>query len=99
MILTPILPHAVEMPKTGPLVVKVTDKTKPGTYTINLLCVNSHHRTDAMDTVTVTIQLRMKGWKQHWQPLPRNFDPAATVNSGPPPAPPKPRPGPHPKGH
>jgi len=98
VILTPVLPHAVEMPKTGPLEVAVTGKTKPGTYSISLLCVNSHRQTEAMDTATVTIQLRLKGWKQHWQSLPANFRPAATVNSGPP-APPKPRPGTHPKGH
>ena len=97
VLVTPVLPHAVVMPKKGPLEVKVTNKTKPGTYSINFWCVNSHGQTEAIDTATVTILLRLKGWKQHWQPLPPGFRPAATVNSGPP-APPKPRPGTHPKG-
>jgi len=80
-----LLPGPVIMRKTGPLEVKVTGKTKPSTYTIMLWCVNSAHAVESLDTATVTIMLRLKGWKQHWQSLPAHFRPTLTVNSGPPP--------------
>jgi hypothetical protein len=85
VVISSLLPGPVSMRKTGPLEVKVTGATKPGSYTVALWCVNSVHEVDALDEATVTIMLRLKGWKQHWQSLPPHFRPTLTVNSGPPP--------------
>jgi hypothetical protein len=92
MIITPILPHAVSLHKTGPLLIKVTNKTKPGQYNVTLWCINSHHQTDAIDVTQVTVQKRLKGWQQHWQGLPGYLRPTVTANSGPPPVPQQARP-------
>jgi hypothetical protein len=87
VIITPILPHAVNLHKTGPLLIKVTNKTRPGQYNVTLWCINSQHQTDAIDVTQVTVQTRLKGWKQHWAGLPEHFRPTVMANSAPPPAP------------
>jgi hypothetical protein len=98
VITTGLLPHAVNMHKSGPLEIKVTNKTKPGKYTVTLWCVDPKHQTDAIDQTQVTVLLKLKGWKQHWQGLPGHFKPAITASSAPPP-PPKKHTGKHGKGH
>jgi hypothetical protein len=80
-----MLPHPVNLRGTASLLIRVTDKTKPGKYAIALWCVTKKGQVDALDVKTVKILGRLKGWKQRpAPPLPRCFMATVTVQSGPP---------------
>jgi hypothetical protein len=73
--------------RKGPnLLVKVSDKTHPQKYTINLFCTGKHQQVDAVAMKKVRILKLLGGF---WQPdapgLPKHFKPGTTVTTGPPP--------------
>src|SRR5882724_8667538 len=50
-----LLPRPVRMSKGKSLLIKVTGKTKPGKYTIVLLCADKHKQPDSVDVQKVRI--------------------------------------------
>ena len=73
--------------RKGPnLLIKVSDKTHPQTYTINLFCTGKHQQVDSAARKKVRILKILGGF---WQPdapgLPKHFKPGTTVTTGPPP--------------
>jgi hypothetical protein len=85
-----LLPRPVRMSKGKSLLIKVTGKTKPGKYTIVLLCEDKHKQPDSVDVQKVRIYKVMGAFQQPDQPvLPSGFKPDVTVSSGPPAAHPK----------
>lgn len=80
----------VDMRKGGNLLIDVTDKTRPGTYGIELVCEVGHGQDVAFGEERVSILERLPGWNMPPQPsLPANFKPDVTVQTGPPPKPKK----------
>jgi hypothetical protein len=80
-----MLPHLVALRGGGNLLVRVTDKTKPGKYSIALWCVAKNGLVDSLDSAWVKIVKRMPPFKQPPVPaLPRHFKAKVTVSSGPP---------------
>jgi hypothetical protein len=80
-----MLPYSVNLRHGGNLLIMVTDKTKPGKYTITLWCVPKGGRVDALDVMSVKIMKRLPSFKQPRTPaLPRHFHASVTVRSGPP---------------
>jgi hypothetical protein len=79
-----MLPHMVDLRGNGNLLVRVTDKTKPGKYSIALWCVPQKGHVDSRDLAWVKIVKRMPHFKQPAAPaVPRNFKAEVTVSSGP----------------
>jgi hypothetical protein len=69
------------------LLIKVVGKTKPGKYTIALLCEDKHQVPDSVDVKSVRIYKILGAFQQPDQPLlPAHFTPDVTVSAGPPPA-------------
>jgi hypothetical protein len=86
-----LLRQPVRMRKGRNLLIKLTGKTKPGNYTIALLCEGKHQQADSVDVKSVRILKLLGGFWQPDQPgLPAHFKPDVTVSSGPP-APPRPK--------
>lgn len=80
-----ILPHPVALRSGENLLIRVTDKTKPGKYSIALWCVPKKGPVDSLDMAWVKIVKRMPPFKQPPEPaLPRHFKANVTVSSGPP---------------
>jgi hypothetical protein len=80
-----MLPHLVALRGGGNLLVRVTDKTKPGKYAIALWCVPKKGPVDSLDIAWVKVVKRMPAFKQPSEPaLPRHFKAQVTVSSGPP---------------
>lgn len=80
-----LLPRTIRMNKGKNLLIKVTRKTKPGKYTIVLLCENKHKQPDSVDVKRVRIYKVLGAFQQPDQPaLPPHFKPDVTVSSGPP---------------
>ena len=81
-----LLPRPVRMSKgKRRLLIKVTGKTKPGKYTIVLLCEDKHKQPDSVDVKKVRIYKVLSAFQQPDQPvLPSNFKPDVNVSSGPP---------------
>ena len=81
-----LLPEPVTLRKGHNLEIKITDKTRPGKYTINLFCTAKGRQIDSAAMKRVRI-LKILG--AFWQPdapgLPKHFKPDVTVSSGPPP--------------
>ena len=78
-----LLYRPVTVPGAGRLLILVTGKTKPGTYTIGLLCAGAHGRADAAELKTVTVRKQLAGWIMVSPPaLPRHFKPDLTVQTG-----------------
>ena len=78
-----MLPYPVALRHGGNLLIHVTDKTKPGKYTIALWCVPKNGRVDALGMMSVKIVKRLPPFKQPRTPaLPRHFKANATVYSG-----------------
>jgi hypothetical protein len=81
-----LLPRPVTLRKGHNLEIKVTNKTRPGTYTISLFCTGKRQQIDSAATKRVRILKILGGF---WQPdmpgLPKHFKPDVTVSSGPPP--------------
>ncbi len=78
-----MLRHPVVMRKDVKLLIKVTNRTKPGKYIMTLWCVNRRNQVDAMDMRWVKIMKVLPGWKQPRAPrLPKHFKPTVTVRSG-----------------
>jgi hypothetical protein len=88
-----LLPRPVTLRKGPDLEIKITDKTRPGKYTINLFCTGKNKQIDSAATKKVRI-LKVLGAFLQPDPagLPKHFKPDVTVSSGPP-APAKPRHG------
>ena len=80
-----LLPRTIRMSKGRSLLIKITGKTKPGKYTIVLLCEDKRQQPDAVDVKTVRIYRVLSAFQQPDQPaLPDHFKPDVTVSSGPP---------------
>jgi hypothetical protein len=81
-----LLPRPVTMRTGRNLEIKITDKTRPGRYTINLFCTGKRKQIDSAAMRRVRILKILGGF---WQPdmpgLPKHFSPDVTVSSGPPP--------------
>jgi hypothetical protein len=81
-----LLPRPVTLRKGPNLLIKITNKTRPGKYAINLFCTGKNKQIDSAATKKVRI-LKVLG--AFWQPdapgLPKHFKPDVTVSSGPPP--------------
>ena len=71
------------------LEIKVTDKTRPGRYTINLFCTAKSGKRQVIDSAAmkrVRILKVLGGFSQPDMPgLPKHFKPDVTVSTGPPP--------------
>jgi len=80
-----LLRRPVTLRKGRNLLIKLTNKTQPGKYTITLFCTGKRQQIDSVDTKKVRI-LKLLG--AFWQPdapsLPKHFKPDVTVSSGPP---------------
>jgi hypothetical protein len=80
-----ILPHLVTLRSGGNLLIKVTDKTKPGKYIIALWCETKKGQIDALAEARVKILMVLPEFHQPSAPaLPRHFKANVTVSSGPP---------------
>ena len=80
-----LLPRPVRMSKGKNLLIKLTGKTKPGRYTIVLLCEDKHAQPDSVDVKSVRICKVLGAFQQPDQPvLPTHFTPDVTVSAGPP---------------
>ena len=81
-----LLPRPVTLRKGPNLEIKITSKTRPGKYTINLFCTRKGQQIDSAAMKRVRILKILAGF---WQPdapgLPKDFKPDVTVSSGPPP--------------
>jgi hypothetical protein len=81
-----LLPRPVTLRTGHNLEIKITDKTRPGKYTINLFCTRKGKEIDSAAMKKVRILKILGGF---WQPdaprLPKHFKPDVTVSSGPPP--------------
>lgn len=80
-----MLPRPVDLRHGGNLLIHVTDKTKPGKYSISLWCLTKKGQVDAFGTQLVKVLMRLPNWIQPSEPgLPRHFKANVTVQSGPP---------------
>ena len=80
-----LLPRKIRMTKGKNLLIKLTGKTKPGKYTIVLLCEDKHQVPDSVDVKSVRIYTVLGAFQQPDQPLlPNHFTPDVTVSAGPP---------------
>ena len=80
-----LLPRPIRMTKGKNLLIKLTGKTKPGKYTIVLLCEDKHQVPDSVDVKSVRIYTVLGAFQQPDQPLlPDHFTPDVTVSAGPP---------------
>jgi hypothetical protein len=81
-----MLARPVTLRKGPNLLIKVTHKTQPGRYTINLFCIGKNKQIDSAVMKKVRILKLLGGF---WQPdmpaLPKHFKPGVTVSTGPPP--------------
>ncbi len=79
-----MLPRPVNLRGGGNLLIRVTNKTKPGKYSIAFWCVTQKGAVDAMDMTRVKVVERLPGWRQPpAPPLPRHFKANVTVSTGP----------------
>jgi hypothetical protein len=80
-----ILPRPVTLSKGPNLEIKITDKTRPGKYAINLFCTGKNKQIDSAATKKVRILKVLAAFSQPDAPgLPKHFKPNVTVSSGPP---------------
>jgi hypothetical protein len=80
-----LLPRPVTLRKGPDLLIKITNKTRPGKYTINLFCIGKHQQIDSAAMKKVRILKVLGAFLQPDQPkLPKHFKPDVTVSSGPP---------------
>jgi hypothetical protein len=83
-----MLSRPVNLHKGRYLLIKVTHKTSPDKYNINLFCMGKHQQIDSAATESVRILKILHGFMQPAQPpLPEGFQPDVTVSTGPPPPP------------
>ena len=81
-----LLPRPVTLRKGPNLEIKITDKTRPGKYAINLFCTVKNKQIDSAATKKVRILKVLGAFQQPDAPgLPKHFKPDVTVSSGPPP--------------
>jgi hypothetical protein len=81
-----MLSRPVTLRKGRDLLIKITHKTRPGEYNINLFCIEKHRQIDSAATKRVRILEVLSGFMQPAQPrLPKGFKPDVTVSTGPPP--------------
>jgi hypothetical protein len=80
-----LLPRLVTLRKGPNLEIKITDKTRPGKYAINLFCTGKNKQIDSAATKKVRIVKVLSAFLQPDAPgLPKHFKPDVTVSSGPP---------------
>jgi hypothetical protein len=80
-----LLPRPATLSKGPDLEIKITDKTRPGKYAINLFCTGKKKLIDSAATKKVRILKVLGGFSQPDAPrLPKHFKPNMTVSSGPP---------------
>jgi hypothetical protein len=78
-----MLPRPVNLTHGGNLLIRVTDKTNPGGYAIELLCATKKGQADAFAERQVRVLKRLPYWNQVSEPaLPRHFKANVTVQSG-----------------
>jgi hypothetical protein len=83
IVFSPLLYHPVTVPGAGDLLIRVTGKTKPGKYTVGLMCVDRHAQADAIVIKTVTVRKKLDSWPMAAAPaLPRHFKASLTVQTG-----------------
>jgi hypothetical protein len=88
-----MLARPVTLRKGPNLEIKITGKTRPGIYTINLFCTGKNKQIDSAAKKKVRILKVLGAFQQPDAPgLPKHFKPDVTVSSGPP-APAKPKHG------
>jgi len=84
-----MLPKPVTMRTGRNLEIKITDKTRPGKYTINLFCTRKAGQRQLIDSAARKRVRILKVLGGFWQPdmpgPPKHFKPDVTVSSGPPP--------------
>jgi hypothetical protein len=84
-----MLPKPVTLRNGHNLEIKITDKTRPGKYTINLFCTRKVGKRQLIDSAARKRVRILKVLGGFWQPdmpgLPKHFKPDVTVSSGPPP--------------
>jgi hypothetical protein len=81
-----LLARPVTLRKGPNLKIKITDKTRPGKYAINLFCTGKNKQIDSAATKKVRILKVLAAFRQPDAPrLPKHFKPNVTVSSGPPP--------------
>ena len=84
-----LLPKPVTLRTGHNLEIKITDKTRPGKYTINLFCTRKAGNRQLIDSAAMKRVQILKILGGFWQPdaprLPKHFKPDVTVSSGPPP--------------
>jgi hypothetical protein len=81
-----LLPRPVTLRKGPNLLIKITDKTRPGKYAIYLFCTGKNKQIDSVATKKVRILKVLAAFQQPDAPrLPKHFKPDVTVSSGPPP--------------
>jgi hypothetical protein len=84
-----LLPKPVTLRTGHNLEIKITDKTRPGKYTINLFCTRKAGTRQLIDSAARKRVRILKVLGGFWQPdmpgLPKHFKPDVTVSSGPPP--------------
>lgn len=81
VIFSPLLYRPVVVPGAGNLLIRVTGKTKPGTYAIGLECVDQR-QVDAVVVRTLRVRKQLAGWTGSPPGLPRHFKPDLTVQTG-----------------
>ena len=80
-----MLPRLVTLTKGPNLEIKITDKTRPGIYTINLFCTGKNKQIDSAAKKKVRILKVLGTFQQPDAPgLPKHFKPDVTISSGPP---------------
>ena len=84
-----LLPKPVTLRTGHNLEIKITDKTRPGRYTINLFCTRKVGQRQLIDSAARKRVRILKVLGSFWQPdapgLPKHFKPDVTVSSGTPP--------------
>jgi hypothetical protein len=84
-----LLPKPVTLRRGHNLEVRITDRTRPGKYEINLFCTRKVGKRQLIDSAAikrVRILKLLGGFSQPDAPgLPKHFKPDLTVSSGPPP--------------
>jgi hypothetical protein len=81
VIFSVLLYRPVVVPGAGNLLIRVTGKTKPGTYSIGLECVD-RRQVDAVVFKTLRVRKQLAGWTGPPPRLPRHFKPDLTVQTG-----------------
>jgi hypothetical protein len=81
LVFSRLLYRPVTVPGAGSLLIRVTGRTKPGRYTIGLLCVGRRGQADAVAVKNVTVRKKLFSWTASPPGLPPHFKPDLTVQT------------------